>query len=73
MGINEIITYDVYNYIADISSNGKSGARDLRNNIRKKIEDVIVDMIIENGDGGLKYIEISVENGQLYFSKKDKK
>ena len=64
---------DVYNYIADISSNGKSGARDLRNNIRKKIEDVIVDMIIENGDGGLKYIEISVENGQLYFSKKDKK
>lgn len=66
------LTFDnsVCNYIADISKNGKSGARDLRNNIRKKIEDRIVDIIIDSGEDALTGICVTVEKDQLKFSKK---
>ncbi len=56
--------------IANMSKNGKSGARDVRNNIRKKIEDNIVDLIIESGENNLKEIVVSVKDNSLNFSKK---
>lgn len=60
----------VCEYVADISKNGKAGARDLRNNIRKKIEDRVVDIIIENGEEALSEITVSVADSELKFSKK---
>lgn len=61
---------NVCEYIADLSRNGKAGARDIRNNIRKKIEDNIVDLIIESGENNIKEIVISVKKNSLNFSKK---
>ena len=60
----------VCEFIADISKNGKAGARDIRNNIRKKIEDRVVDLIIESGEKNIKEISISVNNNLLDFNKK---
>ena len=60
----------VCEYIANLSKNGKSGARDIRNNIRKHIEDNVVDIIISSGDNSLTGITISVKNSSLTFSKK---
>ncbi len=67
-----VLTFNdkVCEYIADISKNGKAGARDLRNNIRKKIEDKVVDIIIDKGEDTLKEINVSVKNGELIFSEK---
>ncbi len=69
-GINFKFDNAVCEYIADISKNGKSGARDLRNNIRKKIEDRIVDIIIENGEDRLSEVTVSLSDSELKFSKK---
>jgi ATP-dependent Clp protease ATP-binding subunit ClpA len=67
-----VFTFDqeVCKFIADISKNGKSGARDLRNNIRKKIEDNVVDIIISNGEDCLSEINVTVQEDKLKFSKK---
>ena len=69
-GIALVFDKKVYEYIADISKNGKAGARDIRNNIRKKIEDKIVDIIIDNGEKAISEIKISVKDNSLIFSKK---
>ena len=60
----------VCEYICEISKNGKSGARDIRNNIRKKIEDRVVDIIIENGEDNITEICVKARNGRLNFSQK---
>ncbi len=69
-GIELKFNRDVCEFIADISKNGKAGARDIRNNIRKKIEDRIVDLIIESGEKNIKEIVISINNNLLDFNKK---
>ena len=46
--IDILFNESVCNYIANISKDSKSGARELRNNIRKYIEDRVVDIIISN-------------------------
>ena len=61
---------DVCKYIAEISFGGKSGARDLRNNIRKQIEDRLVDIIIEKGEESISTIDICVEDDKLKFLSK---
>ncbi len=61
---------DVCRFITDVSKNGKSGARDLRNTIRKKIEDRMVDIIIEYGEDNISEISVSVKDGELLFSHK---
>ena len=61
---------NVCEYISDKSENGKSGARELRNNIRKHIEDRVVDLLIESGEDGVKTIKVAVKNGLPVFSKK---
>ena len=58
----------VCDFIAEMSIKGKSGARDIRNNIRKNIEDKVVDMIIESGENTPKQISVSAINDSLIFS-----
>ena len=55
------LKYDnnVCEYLAEKCHGGKRGARDLRNTIRREIEDRIVNLIVENGDGAIKEISVS--------------
>ncbi len=69
-GIDLTFNKAVCEHIAQISFSGKSGARDIRNNIRRSIEDKVVDIIIENGQTALLTIDLTVKNGELIFSKK---
>ena len=69
-GIGFEIKGDVYGYIADLVNTDKRGAREIRNVIRKEIEDKIVSLIIENGEGNIKAIIAEVKKGVLQiFSK----
>ena len=56
---------DVNKYLAEKSVGGSRGARDLRNLIRKEIEDTIANIIIENIDTGVSGIAIEVQNDKL--------
>lgn len=64
---------NVCKFIADISFNGKAGARDLRNNIRKKVENKIVDIIVEFGSDAIEELKVSVKGDKLIFSEKNHK
>lgn len=44
----------VCTYLADKCGNGKRGARELRNTIRREIENKLVDIIVDNGEGSIK-------------------
>lgn len=44
----------VCTYLAEKCGNGKRGARELRNTIRRKIENKLVDIIVDNGEGSIK-------------------
>ncbi len=59
------LSYDdeVLEYLAQKSIGGKSGARDLRNTIRKEVEDKIATILVNEGDSCIKEMKISVENG----------
>ena len=52
-------------YLAEKSCNGKSGARDLRNLIRKEVEDKITEQLIIHGEGGISAIAISSDGEEL--------
>ena len=52
-------------YLADKSCNGQSGARDLRNLIRKEVEDKITDQMILHGEGGISGIALSSDGESL--------
>ena len=52
-------------YLAGKSCNGQSGARDLRNLIRKEVEDQITEQMILHGEGGLSAIAISSDGEKL--------
>ena len=56
---------NVNKYLAEKSVGGSRGARDLRNLIRKEIEDTIANIIIENIDTGISGIAIEVQNDKL--------
>ena len=62
-------SYDdkVLNYLAKNSIDGKSGARDLRNLIRKKVEDEISNLMIHSQGVEIKKIKLSLEK-DLEFS-----
>lgn len=55
----------VCEWIAHKSIGGKSGARDLRNNIRREIEDKIASLIVEKGEEAISAIAVSVRDGAL--------
>ena len=52
-------------YLAKKSCSGSSGARDLRNLIRKEVEDKIAEQMIIRGEGGLSSISLSSDGEQL--------
>ncbi len=54
------------NHLIKPLKNGKYGARDLRKEIRKNVEDLITNLIIESGDA-LQKISISAESDQIVF------
>ncbi len=51
--------------LAEKSVGGKSGARDLRNNIRRMVEDKIANLIVQKGEGGLEAIAVDAIDGAL--------
>lgn len=55
----------VCEFLAGKSIGGKSGARDLRNNIRRMIEDKITSLIIKKGENNISGIAISVDGDGL--------
>ncbi|MBE6823760.1 MAG: ATP-dependent Clp protease ATP-binding subunit [Ruminococcaceae bacterium] len=52
-------------YLANKSCSGKSGARDLRNLIRKEVEDKITGELIVAGEGSLSAISVSANDSEL--------
>ena len=64
---NIMLKYDdtVLSWLADHAIGGKSGARDLRNLIRKKIEDQIAALLVTHYDQQVTGIAITVENNEI--------
>ncbi len=58
-------TNEVSKYFAKECSGSKRGARDLRNMIRKDIEDDIVNTMIENGERFLTEVSVSINKEKL--------
>ena len=52
-------------YLAEKSCSGQSGARDLRNLIRKEVEDKITEELIKAGEGGLSAVALSANDNEL--------
>ena len=61
------LEYDqnVLAWLAEKSFGGKSAARDLRNLIRKEVEEKIANTLIRNYDKSVKFLKFSVENEKL--------
>lgn len=59
-------TFDekVCQLLAEQSCNGASGARDLRNTIRREVEEKIANAMIEAGAGGVTAMHLTAENGE---------
>lgn len=57
-------SYDesVCKYLADKCGGGKRGARELRNVIRREIENKAVDIIVEKGEGNLKKLSVAADS-----------
>lgn len=64
------LTYcqSVPSYLAKKAENGTSGARDLRNIIRKEIEDKIANLIIDSVEDPIRAIYIDMDNDNLKLS-----
>ena len=60
-------SYDeaVSRFLAEKCGNGKKGARELRNVIRKNLENRIVDIIVDSGEGGISLIAATAPNGEI--------
>jgi len=59
---------DVCKYLAENSHDGQRGARDLRNLIRKKLEDGIANIIIDNADSPVSGIAAEIKDGEISLS-----
>ena len=64
-GIGFNFTGEVCKYIAEKSIGGKSGARDIRNNIRREVEDAITNLIVEKGEENIAGISLVVEDEKI--------
>ncbi len=64
-GITFTYTDEAVNELAKDSVGGSRGARDLRNNIRRKVEDKIAETIIDNIDTPVTSITVDVEDGEI--------
>ncbi len=67
-GIDFSYTDEAVAQLAKDSIGGVRGARDLRNNIRRKVEDKIAQMIIDNIDTPLTSITVDAEDGDIVLS-----
>ena len=67
-GISFSWSDDVPAVLAGKCENGTRGARDLRNAIRRSVEDKIANLIVENADSPLKTVALSAENGEIVIS-----
>ena len=63
-------TDEVCAVIAEKCSGTKTGARELRNIIRREIEDPAVDMIIDGGEGSIGILNADVSDGKITLSAK---
>ena len=63
-------TDEVCAVIAEKCSRTKTGARELRNIIRREIEDPAVDMIIDGGEGSIGILNADVSDGKITLSAK---
>ncbi len=61
-------TAEVNDYLAGKSEGGSRGARDLRNLIRKEIEDGIANIIIDNVDSPVSAIAVQVKEDKIELS-----
>lgn len=57
-------------YLTEESQGGKFGARDLRKTIRKKVEDGIANILVDNADHVITAISLSEKDGELLFDVK---
>ena len=64
-GITFTYTDEAVNELAKDSVGGSRGARDLRNNIRRKVEDKIAETIIDHIDTPVMSITVDVEDGEI--------
>lgn len=64
-GITFTYTDEAVAELAKESVGGTRGARDLRNNIRRKVEDKIAEKIIDNIDTPVTSITVDVDNGDI--------
>ncbi len=55
-------------YLARKCEGGKRGARELRNAIRREIENKIVDIVVENSEGSIKSVTITAKGENLDIS-----
>ena len=67
-GIELKISSAAYKHLASISVGAKSGARELRNNIRKLVEDPIVDRIISEGEAKISKLSVTAKDGKIFIS-----
>ena len=64
-GISLTYNQEVCAYLAEKSIHGQSGARDLRNNIRRMVEDKLAMVLVERGEGAISGVALSVQDGEL--------
>lgn len=51
--------------LAEKSIKGTSGARDIRNNIRRMVEDKLANLIVESGEGALSGVSVDAIDGEI--------
>ena len=66
-GIKLTVNPEVYKLLAQMSKSSKTGARELRNNIRRRVEDPIVDRIIADGDNNTDEFSVIVKNNEIFI------
>ncbi len=67
--IDLICDDSVYEYLAKVSENAPSGAREVQNVIRREIEDKVIDIIISSEERSGTVINVSASDNRLIFSK----
>ena len=64
-GITLAYNQEVCAFLAEKSIHGQSGARDLRNNIRRMVEDKLAMILVEQGEGAVSGVGLTMEGQDL--------
>ncbi len=64
-GIGFRYTGEACALLVEKSLGGKSGARDLRNHIRREVEDRIASLLVERGEGAVSGVALTAAGGEL--------